>query len=192
MIFGFDIDGVLTDDDNGHSNLWLERASAFFKRPIVKHSFYIDEALEIDKEELEPFLARETAAIMETVLPRQGCAAVLSRLLEAGHEVQLITARSEPYREVTEDWLRRHGIPYTDLHMSPSETESYSKGQKCVQLGVQLFVDDHFMNCADVASRGIYTLLYHTSHNRERRCPPEIVRVYNWLEIAQHIAALIA
>ena len=129
MVFGFDIDGVLTDDDNGQSNLWLERASAFFNRPILKHSFYIDEALGIAKEELEPFLVRETAMIMEIVSPRQGCVEVLTRLMDRGHEVQLITARSEPYREVTEDWLRRHKIPYTDLHMSPSEDQSYSKGQ---------------------------------------------------------------
>jgi len=192
LVFGFDIDGVLTDDDNGQSNLWLERASAFFNRPILKHSFYIDEALGIAKEELEPFLVRETAMIMEIVSPRQGCVEVLTRLMDRGHEVQLITARSEPYREVTEDWLRRHKIPYTDLHMSPSEDQSYSKGQKCEQLGVQLFVDDHFKNCTDVAGRGIRTLLYHTSHNREQSCPPQIIRVYNWLEIAQHIAALTA
>ena len=39
LIFGFDIDGVLTDDDNGQENIWLARASAYFNKPIVKHSF---------------------------------------------------------------------------------------------------------------------------------------------------------
>lgn len=190
FIFGFDIDGVLTADDNGQENIWLARASAYFNKPILKHSFYIDEALGLARDDLHAFLREETIPILTSVPARPGSVAVLSRLWQAGHEIHLITARSEPLRKVTEDWLKRHQVPYTALHMSPSPEEDYSKGEKCRELGVEFFVDDHYPNCIDTANRGVYTLLFHTSHNRHFQCPPGIKRVYNWREIAQHIAEL--
>lgn len=190
IVFGFDIDGVLTDDDNGYSNIWIQRASDYFNRPILRNSYYIDEALGLAQSEIVPFLRDETVAIFETVPVRQGCAEVISRLHHAGHDIQLITARSEPYRAVTEKWLRQNRIPFTDLHMNSAINSSYSKGEKCRTLGVRFFVDDHFENCTDIARQGVYTLLYHASHNKAQECPPEITRVYSWMEIAEHIRKL--
>lgn len=142
------------------------------------------------RDDLFAFLEDETIPILTSVTPRQGCVQVLRGLLQAGYEVHLITARSEFLRPVTEDWLHRYQVPYTALHMSPSLEEDYSKGERCDQLGVEFFVDDHYPNCIDTADRGVYTLLFHASHNKHFSCPPEITRVYNWREIAQHIAAL--
>ena len=87
IIFGFDIDGVLTADDNGEENIWLARASAFFRRPIVKHCFNIDEALGIARDDLEPFLRSETVPILTSVPIRPGCKRVLTRLWQLGHEI---------------------------------------------------------------------------------------------------------
>jgi len=190
LVLGFDIDGVLTDDDNGQDNVWLTRASAYFNKPILKHSFYIDEALGVSPDELYDFLIAETIPILSSVPIRSECVPVLSQLSQAGHEIHLITAREEFLRPVTEDWLQRHGVPYTALHMGSDTGTSLSKGEKCRQLGVQFFVDDHYRNCLDTASRGVYTLLFNASHNRDWQCPPAIARVYNWLDIAQHIAKL--
>jgi predicted kinase len=36
---------------------------------------------------------------------------------EAGFEVVITTARSEPYRETTQKWLDEHGVPYANIFM---------------------------------------------------------------------------
>ena len=80
-------------------------------------------------------------------------------------------------------------FPIQPLHMSPSLEEDYSKGERCDQLGVQFFVDDHYPNCIDTAESGrVYPLFPRLTTSislAHLRLP-----VYNWREIAQHIAAL--
>ena len=141
------------------------------------------------RDDLFAFLEDETIPILTSVTPRQGCVQVLRGLLQAGYEVHLITARSEFLRPVTEDWLHRYQVPYTALHMSPSLEEDYSKGERCDQLGVQFFVDDHYPNCIDTADRGVYTLCF-TRLTTSISLAHLRLPVYNWREIAQHIAAL--
>lgn len=36
---------------------------------------------------------------------------------EAGFEIVITTARSEPYRETTQKWLDEHGVPYANIFM---------------------------------------------------------------------------
>lgn len=184
LIFGFDIDGVLTNDDDGHSNIWLREASDYFGEPILKRAYYIEEAFNKTKGEVQEFFRARVSTIFQTVPVREHAAETLQNLRSRGHDIHLITARDEEYRQVTEDWLERHGIPYHSLSMR-KDSERYSKGILCQQLGVGFFVDDKVENAEDTARLGVYTLLFHASHNLEANTSLPLVR--SWREVRTHI-----
>jgi len=188
LIFGFDIDGVLTGDDDGVTNLWLQKAAEYFGQEMIRPSFYIEEAFDRTVEEVREFFAAKIDSIFASVPIRPHCAETLTKLWDQGCTIHLITARDEEHRQVTEAWLKKHEIPYHTLSMSPHK-QSYSKGDRCVELGVDFFVDDKFENAHEVAERGIYTLLFHASHNRDRETT--LPRVRSWLDINEHIDYLI-
>ena len=184
FIFGFDIDGVLTNDDDGISSIWLEEASKYFGEPILKHAYYIEDAFNKTRAEVQRFFDARIDSIFNNVPAREHAAETLRGLANQGCIVHLITARDEQHREITENWLRKHNMPYHSLTMSPTN-KSYSKGERCQELGVEFFVDDKVENAEDVASKGIYTVLYHASHNVGRQTSLPLVK--SWLEVQKHI-----
>ena len=103
--------------------------------------------------------------------------------------IHLITARSEKFRGITEEWLRKHNVPYDALHMNPSHGQGYSKGEKCVELGVEFFVDDNLENCVDAAHHGVNVVLFEASHNKGRKTT--IQRVTDWLHIRELIHSML-
>ncbi len=188
-VFGFDIDGVLTADDDGRQNTWVVEAGRFFKKEPVKASFRLDEALDLNAAEVERFFRAKGHAILADVPVRIGCVDVLCGLKDQGHTVHLITARNEGFRQITETWLQRHAIPYDSLTMNKSPRTHFGKGQVCRSLRVELFVDDNYENCLDVHQRGGPVLMYHASHNRER--DPVVPVVYDWNDIRSHIETIL-
>lgn len=182
--FGFDIDGVLTDDDDGHKNIWLLYGEKFFGKPIVKPSFFIEEAFDITPKEAETFFKEMQETVYNAVSVRPYCAEVLNNLRNLGVNIHLITARDERHRDLTEDWLKKAQVPYDSLQMSPFN-QSYCKGDKCLELGIEFFVEDNLQNAKSVAQRDIYTLLFHASHNRSKLTT--LPRVKDWREISSHI-----
>lgn len=184
FVFGFDIDGVLTADDDGQCNIWLKEASEYFGEPMVKRAYYIEDAFNKTKEEVHAFFAERIHDIFANVPIREHCAETLHELYEQGVTIHLITARDEEHRVITEAWLKKHNLPYHSLSMSPHR-RSYSKGELCLKLGVEFFVDDKKENALDVASRGIYTLLYNASHNLGQQTGLPLVK--SWLDVQKHI-----
>lgn len=183
-VFGFDIDGVLTNDDDGDCSLWLQEASNYFGEPIVKRSYYIEDAFNKSKGEVQEFFRARVSTIFATVPVREDAAETLQGLFRRGHEIHLITARDNRYRQVTENWLQRHEIPYHSLSMSET-SEAYSKGVLCQELGVHFFVDDKVENAEDTSRLGIYTLLFHASHNLHANTSVPLVK--SWRDVQTHI-----
>lgn len=188
-VFGFDIDGVLTADDNGTDNIWLTKASEYFKLPVIKQSFYIEEALGVSEQQADLFFQKVVRSIITNVTIRPYCVQVLNELSEIEAEIHLITARDEKFRDLTENWLAKHKVPYDTLHMSPGSGQKYSKGAKCVELGVEFFVDDNLENCIDVTNHGVHVVLFEASHNKGRKT--NITRVSDWLDIKDQIHSIL-
>lgn len=188
LVLGFDIDGVLTNDDDGSNNLWLQKAAEYFEQEMIRPSFYIEEAFDRSVEEVQKFFQIQAESIMSSVPIRKNCSAVLAEFWSKGHTIHLITARDEEHRQLTKDWLAKHGLNYHELHMSP-RGQSYSKGDRCRELGVHFFVDDKFENALDVAQHGIYTLLFNASHNHGKQT--NLPRITSWSEIYDHVEFLL-
>ena len=185
LILGFDIDGVLTNDDDGECSIWLKEASEYFGVPLPeKRAYYIEDAFGISREEVLGFFRARVHKIYSEVPVREHVAETLQSLWNSGHTIHLITARDESSRDITEKWLRRHSLPYHSLYMHRSK-QPFSKGTLCQELQVGFFVDDKVENALETAEKGIYTLLFHASHNRGFVAPLPLVK--NWREIQRHI-----
>ena len=62
---------------------------------------------------------------MATVLPFVDALEVLNRWYEEGHVITFFTSRTEDLREVTEEWLDRHGFKYHGLLMGKPRGGNY-------------------------------------------------------------------
>jgi hypothetical protein len=68
---------------------------------------------------------------------------------EQGHWIHVTSHRPGRSREATERWLDEIGLPFDDLHCS------FDKVTRCVELGVQLLIDDSPVNIARARDEGI-------------------------------------
>ncbi|MGI6640068.1 MAG: 5' nucleotidase, NT5C type [Limnochordia bacterium] len=184
IIFGFDIDCVLTNEDDGKENRWLKAASIYFDLPIVENVYSLQEAFKVTREQVDDFVATQAEAVLEAMPPRPLCREVLHELIAQGHLIYLITARRAQFRPVTLRWLAAHEIPYHRLYMREDITRPFSKGELCQRLGVEFFVDDHYENCVDLKAHNIYTLMFHASHNVDKQ--ESMTVVYSWEDIRMH------
>lgn len=150
-----------------------------------KRAYYIEDAFGKSRDEVQEFFKARVKTIVDQVPIREHAAETLQALQNHDHTIHLITARDEELRPVTERWLKRHNVPYHNLFMSPSN-QSYSKGALCKKLQVGFFVDDKVENVEDTANNGVYTLLFHASHNLDYKTSLPLVK--DWLEVQRHIA----
>ena len=81
--------------------------------------------------------------------PYPGAVDVVTRWHDAGHWIHVTSHRDVATREATERWLERIGMPYDDLHCS------YDKVTRCVELRIDVLVDDSPVNLAAAGEEGI-------------------------------------
>ena len=66
-----------------------------------------------------------------------------------GHWIHVTSHRAGPTRAATERWLERIGMPYDDLHCS------YDKVTRCVELEIDVLIDDSPVNIQKANDAGI-------------------------------------
>ena len=67
----------------------------------------------------------------------------------AGHWIHITSHRAEHTCEATARWLERIGLPHDDLHCS------FDKVSRCVELGIDVLIDDSPVNLTRAADEGI-------------------------------------
>ena len=68
---------------------------------------------------------------------------------EDGHWIHVTSHRRESTKKATAAWLDDIGLPYDDLHCS------FDKVSRCVELGIEVLVDDSPVNLAKAREEGI-------------------------------------
>jgi len=66
-----------------------------------------------------------------------------------GHWIHITSHRHGRTRGATERWLDKIGLPYDDLHCS------FDKVTRCVELGIDVLVDDSPVNLSSASEHGI-------------------------------------
>jgi hypothetical protein len=88
-------------------------------------------------------------------------------------------------REATERWLERIGMPYDDLHCS------YDKISRCVELQIDVLVDDSPVNLAAASEAGIVAATIVHPWNERLVEAGDAVGGRDWNELAGRLEPLL-
>ncbi len=89
-------------------------------------------------------------ANIEAAVPYPGAVETVRRWHdEGGHWIHVTSHRRESTEAATARWLEAIGLPYDDLHCS------FDKVSRCVELGIEVLVDDSPVNIARAHQEGI-------------------------------------
>ncbi|MDB4895375.1 MAG: hypothetical protein JWN15_1637 [Firmicutes bacterium] len=116
--------------------------------------------------------------------PVDGAVTALTALRTAGHQLTVITARTPRLCELTEAWLRYHGITVDRLHFLAGG----SKVPAALAEGIDLMVEDAPHNANALAEAGVPVLLFGTPYN-VGVTHPLIQRCEGWEAVTAEITA---
>ena len=81
-------------------------------------------------------------------------------------------------REVTLKWLKDNNVPFDELVLdTPSKLEFVKENN------IDLFIDDSFKNCKDIANNTDTTVFLMNTVPNEEFVDKKVKRVYSWPEI---------
>lgn len=180
MRIGIDIDDTMTDI--------LED----FKKEAIKYdiklgnsgnflykSYNIENRFDWNDKEKSFFRENIARKIVNNAHLRFGLRDVIDKLKEDGHEIIVITARSEyEYKncyDMCKKWLKKENIYYDKLI-----TEAIDKRFVCKIEKIDIFIDDNVKNVSMVNELGIKTLIMDNVENTLNN--PDIERVYDFYE----------
>ena len=177
---GIDIDDTITDTtalvkeyiekyDQDYSNDKIlinniyEIIRGFFGNDIII-KFFKDHCLEMGKK----YQIRENSK------------QVINKLKEEGHEIYIISARTDDYfgnaNKFCEEYLDSVGIKYDKVI-----TGKLFKVDTCKKENIDIMIDDGVDTCDDINKVGIKAFLYSTEINENKDTISD--RVYNWAQV---------
>ncbi len=180
MRIGVDIDGVLADS----LSLWINELNSYFKKnKRVEQIRLLDicETYEVTSRELSGFLARRGRYLMTRPEPITGASQYLGMIKEQ-HDIYIVTARDERYRQETTDWLNKHNLPYDELLL----LGSHEKKEACLSRSLSVLVEDTLDIGVKVSSAGVPVLLLDAPYN-QGDLPDLIYRAYSWFDVYRTI-----
>jgi uncharacterized HAD superfamily protein len=86
---------------------------------------------------------------IERAEPYPDAVETVRRWHDQGHWIHITSHRAESTRTATTRWLERIGMPFDDLHCS------YDKVSRCVELEIDVLVDDSPVNLENAREQGI-------------------------------------
>ena len=100
---------------------------------------------------------------------RKGAREALTAWREMGHEIVILTSRSEEWfvnpEKISRDWLEKRRIPYDEI---VARVPFGEKGQYCIEHGIPILVDDDIETCLSAQLLGVRAVLAVGRHNIHR------------------------
>jgi uncharacterized HAD superfamily protein len=109
--------------------------------------------------------------------PYPGAVEAVADWHRRGHFIHITSHRADSARAATEAWLSRIGMPYDDLHCS------YDKVTRCVELDIDVLVDDSPLNLTRAREQGITGATIIHPWNAELAEEDGIVGARDWTEL---------
>jgi len=180
MNLGFDIDGVISD----FVKTFAELVKKHYNLTITEADVYchdLDLVLGISKEERNGII-RET--LQENLALNLGARESIHKLYSNGHKIVILTARFHDLLKVTEDWLKRKDIPYSQLiHLNEGE-------KHLADVNLDLVVEDNLEDAIGWSKKVKNILIYDHPWNQSFNVKGLFKRVRNWNEILKEIEHL--
>jgi uncharacterized HAD superfamily protein len=177
MNLGFDIDGVISNFVKTFCDVVEQKYNVKLKESEI-YCHDLNLVLGITKKE-------RNELIMETLKKdlalNNGAKEILEKLLLEGHKIYLLTARFGSTKEITKSWLKKNGIPYTELLQLKEGEKSNAK------INLDLIVEDCLEDALEWSPKAKIVLVYDHPWNKTLNVKGLINRVYTWEEIYQEV-----
>jgi hypothetical protein len=105
---------------------------------------------------------------------------------EEGHWIHVTSHRAGSAYAATEEWLKKIGMPFDDLHCS------YDKISRCVELGIHVLVDDSPVNLSRARAEGMVAATIVHPWNQELVGEDGIIGATDWRELKTRLDPLLA
>jgi uncharacterized HAD superfamily protein len=113
--------------------------------------------------------------------PYPGAVETVKAWHEQGHWIHVTSHRAETCAPATARWLEEVGIPFHDLHCS------WDKVTRCVELGIDVLVDDSPVNLERARAEGILGATIRHPWNRELESRDGIVFANDWKALRERL-----
>ena len=122
---------------------------------------------------------------IEAAEPYPGAVETVSEWHGRGHWIHVTSHRAGPTRTATARWLERIGMPYDDLHCS------YDKVTRCVELGIDVLIDDSPVNLERALEHGIVAATIVHPWNAKLVETGRAIGGRDWFELRERLAPLL-
>ena len=122
---------------------------------------------------------------IESAEPYPGAVETVTAWHRQGHYIHITSHRAGPTRAATERWLDRIGMPYDDLHCS------YDKVSRCVELEIDVLVDDSPVNLERALEHGIAAATIVHPWNAELVEAGRAIGARDWFELRHRLDPLL-
>jgi hypothetical protein len=117
--------------------------------------------------------------------PYPGAVEAIRDWREAGHFIHITSHRTTAAHDATERWLEQIELPYDELYCS------YDKVSRCVEIGIDMLIDDSPANLLRAAEAGITPATILHPWNRELCEEEDIVSAPDWPSLARRLRPLL-
>jgi uncharacterized protein len=118
--------------------------------------------------------------------PYPGAVETVRAWSEQGHWIHVTSHRPLGAWDATAEWLRTIGMPFDDLHCS------YDKISRCVELGVDVLVDDSPVNLRHARAEGMIAATIVHPWNRELVGDDGVIGAEDWNELRERLDPVLA
>lgn len=105
---------------------------------------------------------------------------------EQGHFIHITSHRSTTCASATAKWLEGLGLPYDDLYCSQD------KVARCVELEIDILIDDSPLNISAAIEQGIATATILHPWNAELCEVEDVIAANDWQELARMLAPVLS
>jgi uncharacterized protein len=123
---------------------------------------------------------------IEAAEPYPGAVEVIRGWHDAGHWIHVTSHRREATRAATARWLEAIELPYDDLHCS------FDKVSRCVELGIDVLVDDSPVNITRARDAGMLAATIIHPWNEELIGRDGVVGGRDWPELGARLRPVLA
>ena len=117
--------------------------------------------------------------------PYPGAVETVKRWHDEGHWIHITSHRRTSAYPATERWLEKIGLPFDDLHCS------FDKVTRCVELDIDVLVDDSPVNLTKARERGIVGATLIHPWTREIAEEDGVITGKDWYELGEKLESIL-